>query len=217
MASTSKPVRAKRLSRADQKIKRTEDLLDAAWTLFCDKGYEGSTMEAVAEYAGVSRFPVYYAFGDKQNLFLELWKQRVGDVFEHVEPRIKRGGPLRNNLKAIAQILAEGHKPGPYPPIDSLFFVVHTISLSRPDIAEKLAVVSASGVEYFAGVIESSTLEPGEKLSGSAQNIAAHLLAMNSGLAILRFQTHQLKVDAKHILKIFLSIALDKPSDKAKA
>ncbi|NGY04156.1 TetR/AcrR family transcriptional regulator [Solimonas terrae] len=209
MATKLKRVGVQRLSRADQKIRRTESMLDAAWVMFCEKGYEASTMEEVAESAGVSRYPVYYAFGDKQNLFLELWKKKVGEVFERVEPRIKRGGPLRLNLMALAQILAEDHQTVPYAPVDSLFFVVHSISLGRPDIAEKLNLVSASGVEYFAGIVESSSLGAGEKLAGPARNIAAHLLAMTSGLSVLRFQTHQLNVDAKHILKVFLTIALD--------
>ncbi len=50
----------------------TQDrILCAAGELFLDLGYEGTTIAAIAEHAGVSRATVFWHFGDKAGLFRE--------------------------------------------------------------------------------------------------------------------------------------------------
>ena len=44
-------------------------ILDAAQTLFLQHGYEGSSMDAIAQEAGVSKLTVYNHFTDKETLF----------------------------------------------------------------------------------------------------------------------------------------------------
>ncbi|MCE7033401.1 TetR/AcrR family transcriptional regulator [Lysobacter sp. GX 14042] len=45
-------------------------ILQAGTVLFVDNGYEGTSMEAVAAAAGVSKLTVYSHFGNKQGLFV---------------------------------------------------------------------------------------------------------------------------------------------------
>lgn len=45
-------------------------ILQAGTALFVDNGYEGTSMEAVAAAAGVSKLTVYSHFGNKQGLFV---------------------------------------------------------------------------------------------------------------------------------------------------
>ena len=205
MANALKPVRAPRLSRADQKTKRTETMLDAAWTLFCEKGYEGSTMDEVAEIAGVSRYPVYYAFGDKQNLFLELWKKKVGSALNTIESKVKQGAPLKANLKAIAQWVVDEHAANPYA-VDGLFFVVQTIGLSRPDIAKKLQDESTNIIDHITGIIASSTLEAGQQLRAPARTVATHVIGFVNGLANMRSEVHKVSVNTPDLLDTFLTM-----------
>ncbi|WP_207482163.1 TetR/AcrR family transcriptional regulator [Arenibaculum pallidiluteum] len=48
---------------------RRRALLDAAWKLFLDKGYERTTLGDIIALAGGSRSTLYEAFGDKDGLF----------------------------------------------------------------------------------------------------------------------------------------------------
>ena len=205
MANAVKPIRAPRLSRADQKAKRTETMLDAAWALFSEKGYEGSTMDEVAEIAGVSRYPVYYAFGDKQNLFLELWKRRVVSVLDTIESRAKHGASLKANLKAIAQWVVDEHTSNPYA-VDGLFFVVQTIGLSRPDIAKKLQDASKNIVDHISEIIASSALEPGQQLRAPARTVATHVIGMVNGLANMRSEVNKVSVNTPDLVDAFMAI-----------
>jgi TetR/AcrR family transcriptional repressor of mexJK operon len=56
-------------------------LLDAARTLFLDKGYAGTTMEEVAALAGLAKRTVYNHFADKETLFTRI----VQDVIAYAE------------------------------------------------------------------------------------------------------------------------------------
>jgi TetR/AcrR family transcriptional repressor of mexJK operon len=51
-------------------------ILEAAKILFLANGYEGSSMDAIAAEAGVSKLTVYSHFSDKENLFVEAVKSK---------------------------------------------------------------------------------------------------------------------------------------------
>src|SRR5262245_38788860 len=125
-----------RLTREQQKTARTQQLLEAAWALFCERGYEALTIDHVAEHAGYSRMPIYSLFGDKQNLFFELWRSAVGQLTVQLVGGLENGTPLRRNLEKLARIVAASSAGNQPRHGESLFFVVQTIALSRPDIAK---------------------------------------------------------------------------------
>lgn len=60
-------------------------ILLAAKTLFGEQGYAGTSMDAVARQAGVSKLTVYSHFGDKDSLFREAVRARCRELFpEHL-------------------------------------------------------------------------------------------------------------------------------------
>jgi AcrR family transcriptional regulator len=54
-------------------------ILDAARNLFAQSSFNGTSMDAVAAAAGVSKLTVYSHFGDKDNLFREVIRAHVQD------------------------------------------------------------------------------------------------------------------------------------------
>src|SRR5690349_22484054 len=65
-----------------QRSRRTRArIVDAATRLFVDDGYLATTIEAIAERAGVAVQTVYYVFGTKRNLLAAVLDASVaGDV-----------------------------------------------------------------------------------------------------------------------------------------
>ncbi|GAB3120447.1 TetR/AcrR family transcriptional regulator [Glaciibacter psychrotolerans] len=57
-------------------------ILDAALQLAATKGITGTTMDEVAELAGVAKGSLYYNFTNKDQLFEELLEQGVGALAE---------------------------------------------------------------------------------------------------------------------------------------
>lgn len=56
-------------------------ILTAAKTLFGEHGYSGTSMDAVARKASVSKLTVYSHFGDKDNLFRAAVRARCAELF----------------------------------------------------------------------------------------------------------------------------------------
>jgi AcrR family transcriptional regulator len=199
--------RKARLSREQQKAARVQDLLVAARVMFREKGYEAVTIDQVADYAGCSRTPVYTLFGDRQNLFFELWRSATADLEQTLFKNFVPGSSLRSNLKQLAELLADSltsETPADAP--ERLFFVVQTISLSRPDIAEKVSNLARKVIKDVARFIEQVSLAPGEKLRSDPETVASHLVAYINGLATVQFQTHGRYVKAKDLIPIFNAI-----------
>ena len=60
--------RIRRVPRAEMRMR----LIEAAATVFAQKGYGGASLEEVAETAGFSKGAVYSNFAGKEELFLAL-------------------------------------------------------------------------------------------------------------------------------------------------
>ena len=65
-----------RLSRERQRQVNREAVLDAAVRVFRERGYQGTTLEAIAETAGFSRGVTYSQFSSKADLFLAALERR---------------------------------------------------------------------------------------------------------------------------------------------
>lgn len=84
-------------------LEKRAAILAAAARLFIDRGYDATSMDAVAAEAGVSKLTVYNHFSDKENLFREA----VAFVGEKYLPHdvfvADRQAPVRDQLHAIAR------------------------------------------------------------------------------------------------------------------
>jgi AcrR family transcriptional regulator len=202
LGAGQRPFRRK-LSREEQKGQRALDLLEAAWTMFCESGYEALSIEGVAERAGYSRQPVYTIFGDKQNLFFELQRRATIEVMDLLFASLRPGATLRETLSEVAQVVAQQLNSDKPPYGEHLFIVAQTIALSRPDIAAKLQEQARWVIKEIARIIRHSPLADGEALRSEPEIIAAHLAAQINGLTTVQFQTGRRGTSADDLTEIF--------------
>lgn len=83
-------------------------IIDAATAAFLEHGYRGTSMDAVAAAAGVSKQTVYQHFGDKQRLFRELVQATVQAASDPVHDEVRRlagGDRLEDDLRDLARRL----------------------------------------------------------------------------------------------------------------
>jgi AcrR family transcriptional regulator len=75
-------------------------ILEAAKGLFVRNAFAGTSMDAVAAEAGVSKLTVYSHFGDKDNLFREVVRARLQDLLPEntydLDPDAEIGQTLLN-------------------------------------------------------------------------------------------------------------------------
>lgn len=80
-------------------------LLDAAEAAFCELGYEGATIAALAAEAGVTRPTVYAYFDSRDDVFRAL-ADRVRREFLDLQERVDTSSPSRTARDATAGYLA---------------------------------------------------------------------------------------------------------------
>ncbi|MEE4545912.1 TetR/AcrR family transcriptional regulator [Streptomyces sp. V4-01] len=92
--ATATTERATRRGRIDKR----QAILDAAFTVFANRGYARACMEEIAEVAGVAKHTVYNHFGDKESLFhaaMEATGNAVMGENLAVAERLTAGGAER--------------------------------------------------------------------------------------------------------------------------
>ena len=76
--------------RQQHRLNRERQILDAALTVFAAQGYSGTTMDAVAAEAGVTKPTLYSYFPSKESLFQAMMlgqRDLMLDVFAHPSPQ----------------------------------------------------------------------------------------------------------------------------------
>ena len=76
-----------------QRAARIEKLLAAALGQFVSHGYRHSTVEAIAQSAGLSKGAVYFYFGSKSALLLRLLDRLEAVIVDEMEARIASADP----------------------------------------------------------------------------------------------------------------------------
>jgi AcrR family transcriptional regulator len=72
-------MKGKRRTQAERREETRERVLAAAGRVFARRGFDATSLEAIADEAGFSRGAVYYSFADKDELFLELLDRRCAE------------------------------------------------------------------------------------------------------------------------------------------
>ena len=206
----TKPASRKpRLNREEQKQARTKELLNATWELFCKRGYDSVTIDQVAEFAGYSRMPIYTLFGDKQNLFFELWRVKLDELSQLFLQACTEGALLEQNLHALANVISEAANNDQPKHPDSLFFVVQTICLNREELQQKLNILANSVIARFATMVNNSSLRKNQRLRNSPEGIAAYIIALINGSSMVQSQTQMNFLSAAQVYDIFMCMAIE--------
>src|SRR5919109_4445181 len=72
-------MKRERRTQAERREETRERVLAAAGRVFARRGFDATSLEAIADEAGFSRGAVYYNFADKEELFLELLDRRCAE------------------------------------------------------------------------------------------------------------------------------------------
>ena len=154
-------------SRADQRRRTEQRILDAATRSFFDVGYERTTIRAVASAADVDVGLVMHYFGSKQALF-----RRVIDAAPVPEIDAAPGQAAEHILAGLAGRLAEE-------PVASL--TILRSMLTNPEAAE---AIGSAGQRYQANIAQAI---PAEDAGLRAAVINAVLLGITVSRHLLKY------------------------------
>src|SRR5437016_2503729 len=102
----------RRMTHAERREATRAALLDAAARVFIERGFAGTSVEAIAEEAGYTRGAFYSNFETKEELFAELLQQRVYAVYRRMAEDAASGE--RRSLRETGEQLAaiQAHPEG---------------------------------------------------------------------------------------------------------
>ena len=89
-------------------LERDERLLAIATGMFMEHGFEGTSMDALAEAAAVGKATLYARYTDKAALFSAVLRRRILQVYEPLETEfslVDDEADLRDTLRAVARRL----------------------------------------------------------------------------------------------------------------
>src|SRR5262249_19278483 len=90
---------------------RREAILEAAREAFAETGYHETSLDAVAERAGVSKALLYEHFGSKRELFVAMLELHAPELIERITGAVAAAEPgeprLRSGLEAFFGFVEE--------------------------------------------------------------------------------------------------------------
>lgn len=90
----------------EQSEARNRELLDRALDLFLERGFEGTTIEAIVDSVGMARRTVYARYGDKITLFKAALQRAIDDwVVSEERLRAAETDDFAETLHAIARLM----------------------------------------------------------------------------------------------------------------
>src|SRR5215510_13880529 len=92
------------------RIDKREAILDAAFRVFAEQGYDQAGVDAIAAEAGVAKATIYNHFGDKESLLRAIISDLADQALaEHlaIVDRLSDRGDLRAGLEDVGYGLLE--------------------------------------------------------------------------------------------------------------
>jgi AcrR family transcriptional regulator len=199
--STKNPVRKYDSSRRQAQARQTRlQIAEAARSLFMERGYGGTTIEAIAEKAGVAPETVYASFKNKRNVLSFLFDISIGGDDEDIrlldrpDPQaVLQETDQRRQLKLFARDITKIlHRAAP------IFEILRIAAKTEPEIAELVQRLLRERMANMS-MVAKSVAANGPLLEGLNRTRAAELIwAMTSPELYLLFNRDRGWTDAQY-------------------
>jgi AcrR family transcriptional regulator len=173
--------------RAEQVERNRGLVLAAARRVFLEKGYEGATLDGIAEAAGFSKGVVYSQFAGKGDLFLGLLEQRIDERAAQNQRTVER----RRGIDAMVALLRNFERDARDEVAWARVLVeFRSRALRDPELNRRYAALHRVTVDRLAALIDQVWAgEPaGEPAADRppARTMAQFILAFGAGLTLER-------------------------------
>jgi AcrR family transcriptional regulator len=175
----------RRETRAEKQARTRAELLRTATAVFAQDGYEGASVEQIAERAGYSHGAVYSNFAGKADLFLAVFEDYMAERARELaatQAELAEDAPLEQRARALADQWMERFAS------DRESFLLHleflAASRREPELAKRFGSRSAALRETIAAFIAHHQEKEGVEPPLPPSELALILRALGIGLAI---------------------------------
>ncbi|KAB2916362.1 MAG: TetR/AcrR family transcriptional regulator [Hyphomicrobiaceae bacterium] len=157
MTKHTPPLRLLRNSRA---LRRAEEIVDAAAQVFAERGYHGTSTQAIADVLGLRQASLYYYFPSKEAALEIVCERGVDGFLERAEAIVAR---KESALQRLTHLVASHLEPiGSKPDYVRVFINERRYlpNAARKRIARKIRGVERCFADVLAAGVADGTLRP---------------------------------------------------------
>lgn len=158
---------------------RREAILKATLEIFNEKGYEGTSLNAIIKRVGGSKRNFYTEFGGKEGLFRALLSERVERQIQEqaLDDAVEKD--LRATLLGMARRMVRGFSD---PELLALYRFMVQDGIRFPGVVKAFyEVAHLRGEAYIASLLEKAADRGEVRLYGDPSVMAGHFLSMLHG------------------------------------
>jgi AcrR family transcriptional regulator len=187
MKMSATPHSPRRRPKGDKRDRTRAKLLESARSLIREKGYEHTTLEAVAERAGMTTGAIYGNFKNRDELFLALGQT----YWPPIKPQVQPGATFPEILRALADATLAVIPERSAAAVGRLTGLAYTLTHQelRARVADFTAQSYAFGEEWLRSVAKS------DDLPIPADQLVRVIHALIEGLVFQRVLTPELMPD----------------------
>ncbi len=184
--------------KGDKRERTRAKLLEAARALIREKGHEHTTLEDIAERAGMTTGAIYGNFKNRDDLFIAL-----GQIYwAPIKPRVKPGASFSEVMQAMAEATIAAIPDRRAAAVGRLTGLAYT--LAHEDMRARVASVTAESYAFGEAWLREMVKE--EDLPMPADQLVRVLHVLTEGLVFQSLLTPELLPD-EVIRAAFLALA----------
>jgi AcrR family transcriptional regulator len=189
--------------KGDKRERTRAKLLEAARALIRERGHEHTTLEDIAERAGMTTGAIYGNFKNRNDLFVALGQA----YWAPIKPRVKPGASFAEVMRAVADATIAVIPERAAVAVGRLTGLAYT--LADEDMRARVASVTAES--YALGELWLREVVKKEDLPMPAGQLVRVIHALSEGLVFQRLLTPELVPD-QVIRAAFLALAAKRAS-----
>jgi AcrR family transcriptional regulator len=207
---------AERMTQERRRERTRNLLLDAAKEVFALKGFEGASLDEIAEAAGYTRGAIYKHFGSKEELFLAVNKRFNEQFLREFVDTIDPTTPIEE--LDLASMAKRWHDMQYSDPLEfGLGLEFNLFVLRHPEAMDRVAKQRLDLAQMIADFIDEQAKRLGNVLHMDSLTLARLSMACSDGLQLASF----LDPDQEDLYEPFLSLLVtaieDDPKRKKRA
>jgi AcrR family transcriptional regulator len=204
MTAQSEGGSRRRQPKGDKRERTRAKLMEAARSLIREKGHENTTLEDVAERAGMTTGAIYGNFKNRDELFISLGQT----YWAPIKPQVKAGASFPAIMQAMAEATIAAIPDRRAAAVGRLTGLAYT--LTHEEMRAQVREITAQSYAFCERWLRAVTKE--EDLPMPADQLVRVLHAMIEGLVLQRLLTPELVPD--EIFRVAFRALAMKPDNK---
>ena len=185
-----------------------DKILAAALDLFVSRGFEGTTVDEIAEAVGLTKGAIYFHFATKDDVLLALLDQVERNFVDPMDRRVRRAGPsARDKFVAFAHQQSE---LGVGRTKLAILAIKTSSDLAGGDeqLGPRIRHIYRRLYDIVEDIVELGKARGEFRTDVSTRQIASFVIATHDG-TFLEWQRRGLELKPAEIIHAFRSLVLD--------